>query len=149
MFLFRVIYTSPIKALSNQKYRDLKRKFDSVGLLTGDLQINPNASCLIITTEILQSMLYCASEILRDLEFVIFDEVHYINNDEVNKNSKYYSFILYLYYMLLYIIFILYIFIYYVYIILYKYYNLYLIFIIMIYLIILCYVSVVMFGKKV
>lgn len=78
----KVIYTSPIKALSNQKYRDLKRKFDSVGLLTGDLQINSNASCLIITTEILQSMLYCASEVLRDLEFVIFDEVHYINNDE-------------------------------------------------------------------
>lgn len=78
----KVIYTSPIKALSNQKYRDLKRKFGNVGLLTGDLQINSSASCLIITTEILQSMLYCASEVLRDLEFVIFDEVHYINNDE-------------------------------------------------------------------
>lgn len=83
---FRVIYTSPIKALSNQKYRDFKRKFDSVGLLTGDLQINSNASCLIMTTEILQAMLYCASEILRDLEFVIFDEVHYINNDDVSKS---------------------------------------------------------------
>lgn len=82
---FRVIYTSPIKALSNQKYREFKQKFESVGLLTGDLQINSNASCLIITTEILQSMLYCASDVLRDLEFVIFDEVHYINNDEVSK----------------------------------------------------------------
>ncbi|CAK9813928.1 Helicase SKI2W [Anthophora quadrimaculata] len=78
----RVIYTSPIKALSNQKYRDFKNKFESVGLLTGDLQINPKASCLIMTIEILQSMLYCASEVLRDLEFVIFDEVHYINDDE-------------------------------------------------------------------
>ncbi|XP_011639222.1 helicase SKI2W [Pogonomyrmex barbatus] len=78
----RVIYTSPIKALSNQKYRDFKRKFESVGLLTGDLQINQTASCLIMTTEILQSMLYCASDILRDLEFVIFDEVHYINNED-------------------------------------------------------------------
>ncbi|XP_078035689.1 superkiller complex helicase subunit twister [Augochlora pura] len=78
----RVIYTSPIKALSNQKYREFKRKFDSVGLLTGELQINSNASCLIMTTEILQAMLYCASEVLRDLEFVIFDEVHYINNDD-------------------------------------------------------------------
>ena len=58
-----------------------------MGLLTGDLQINSNASCLIITTEILQSMLYCASEVLRDLEFVIFDEVHYINNDEVNNKN--------------------------------------------------------------
>lgn len=78
-----MIYTSPIKALSNQKYRDFKRKFESVGLLTGDLQINQTASCLIMTTEILQSMLYCASDVLRDLEFVIFDEVHYINNEDV------------------------------------------------------------------
>ncbi|KOC59736.1 Helicase SKI2W [Habropoda laboriosa] len=78
----RVIYTSPTKALSNQKYRDFTKKFESVGLLTGDLQINQKASCLIMTIEILQSMLYCASEVLRDLEFVIFDEVHYINDDE-------------------------------------------------------------------
>lgn len=85
---FRVIYTSPIKALSNQKYREFKRKFESVGLLTGDLQINQTASCLIMTTEILQSMLYCASDVLRDLEFVIFDEVHYINNEDV-RNINY------------------------------------------------------------
>ncbi|KAK2583646.1 hypothetical protein KPH14_009581 [Odynerus spinipes] len=78
----RVIYTSPIKALSNQKYRDFKNKFESVGLITGDIRINQNASCLIMTTEILQSMLYGASEVLRDLEFVIFDEVHYINNED-------------------------------------------------------------------
>ncbi|XP_066597704.1 superkiller complex protein 2 [Prorops nasuta] len=78
----RVIYTSPIKALSNQKYRDFRKKFESVGLLTGDLQINQTAACLIMTTEILQSMLYCASDVLRDLEFVIFDEVHYINNED-------------------------------------------------------------------
>lgn len=82
-----MIYTSPIKALSNQKYRDFKKKFESVGLLTGDLQINQNASCLIMTTEILQSMLYCASEVLRDLEFVIFDEVHYINNEDVSDGN--------------------------------------------------------------
>lgn len=61
-------------------------KFDSVGLITGDMQINQTASCLIMTTEILQSMLYYASEVLRDLEFVIFDEVHYINNEEVNNS---------------------------------------------------------------
>jgi len=76
----RSIYTSPIKALSNQKYRDLKTKFTDVGLLTGDIQINPKASCLIMTTEILQSMLYNGSDVIRDLEWVIFDEVHYINN---------------------------------------------------------------------
>ncbi|XP_012275603.1 helicase SKI2W [Orussus abietinus] len=78
----RAIYTSPIKALSNQKYRDFKDKFESVGLITGDLQINQTASCLIMTTEILQSMLYHSSEVLRDLEYVIFDEVHYINNQD-------------------------------------------------------------------
>uniref|UniRef100_A0A6A7FXB5 Helicase SKI2W-like n=1 Tax=Hirondellea gigas TaxID=1518452 RepID=A0A6A7FXB5_9CRUS len=78
----RAIYTSPIKALSNQKYRDLKIKFGDVGLLTGDIQINPKAACLIMTTEILQSMLYNGSDVIRDLEWVIFDEVHYINNAE-------------------------------------------------------------------
>lgn len=83
-YYLRVIYTSPIKALSNQKYRDFKKKFESVGLITGDIQINESASCLIMTTEILQSMIYGASEVLRDLEFVIFDEVHYINNEDVS-----------------------------------------------------------------
>ena len=78
----RAVYTSPIKALSNQKYRDLKIKFSDVGLLTGDIQINPKASCLIMTTEILQSMLYNGSDIIRDLEWVIFDEVHYINDTD-------------------------------------------------------------------
>ncbi|EDV94990.1 helicase SKI2W [Drosophila grimshawi] len=80
--LTRTIYTSPIKALSNQKYRDFRKTFKDVGLLTGDLQIEPTASCLIMTTEILRSMLFCGSDITRDLEYVIFDEVHYINNPE-------------------------------------------------------------------
>lgn len=48
----RVIYTSPIKALSNQKYRDLQEEFGDVGLMTGDMTINPNAACLIMTTGI-------------------------------------------------------------------------------------------------
>lgn len=51
---FRVVYTSPIKALSNQKFRDFKNTFENVGLLTGDVQINPEAACLIMTTEILR-----------------------------------------------------------------------------------------------
>lgn len=50
----RVIYTSPIKALSNQKYRDLQEEFGDVGLMTGDMTINPNAACLIMTTGINQ-----------------------------------------------------------------------------------------------
>ncbi|WOO80266.1 Putative ATP-dependent RNA helicasec [Vanrija pseudolonga] len=80
----KAIYTSPIKALSNQKFRDFKQVFDpsSVGILTGDVQINPEGSCLIMTTEILRSMLYKGADLIRDVEFVIFDEVHYVNDAE-------------------------------------------------------------------
>jgi len=55
-----------------------------VGLVTGDVQINPSASVLIMTTEILRSMLYNGSDVIRDLEWVVFDEIHYLNNEEVN-----------------------------------------------------------------
>ncbi|CAF3353063.1 unnamed protein product [Rotaria sp. Silwood1] len=75
-------YTSPIKALSNQKYCDFKKRFNDVGLLTGDVQINHEASCLIMTTEILRSMLYNRSNTLKSLEWVIMDEIHYLNDTE-------------------------------------------------------------------
>ena len=78
----RVIYTSPIKALSNQKYRDLAEEFKDVGLMTGDVTINPNASCLVMTTEILRSMLYRGSEVIREVAWCIFDEVHYMRDQE-------------------------------------------------------------------
>ncbi|EUC37914.1 hypothetical protein COCCADRAFT_84482 [Bipolaris zeicola 26-R-13] len=78
----KAIYTSPIKALSNQKFRDFRQTFDDVGILTGDVQIRPEASCLIMTTEILRSMLYRGADLIRDVEFVIFDEVHYVNDLE-------------------------------------------------------------------
>lgn len=78
----KAIYTSPIKALSNQKFRDFRQTFDDVGILTGDVQIKPEASCLIMTTEILRSMLYRGADLIRDVEFVIFDEVHYVNDQE-------------------------------------------------------------------
>ncbi|KAF2500286.1 antiviral helicase [Lophium mytilinum] len=78
----KAIYTSPIKALSNQKFRDFRLIFDDVGILTGDIQIRPEASCLIMTTEILRSMLYRGADLIRDVEFVIFDEVHYVNDLE-------------------------------------------------------------------
>ncbi|XP_020086203.1 DExH-box ATP-dependent RNA helicase DExH11 isoform X3 [Ananas comosus] len=77
----RAVYTAPIKTISNQKYRDFCGKFD-VGLLTGDVSIRPEASCLIMTTEILRSMLYRGADIIRDIEWVIFDEVHYVNDVE-------------------------------------------------------------------
>ena len=54
----RVIYTTPIKALSNQKYRELFEEFQDVGLMTGDVTINPNASCLIMTTEVCLLMMF-------------------------------------------------------------------------------------------
>ena len=74
----RAIYTSPIKALSNQKYRDLRDRFgeENVGIITGDTSVNPTASCLVMTTEILRSMLYRGHDTVRDLEYVVFDEVH-------------------------------------------------------------------------
>lgn len=81
----RCIYTSPIKALSNQKFRDFCQKFgaENVGLVTGDMQINvDDSTCLIMTTEILRSMLYRGADLIRDIEWVVFDEVHYVNDSE-------------------------------------------------------------------
>ncbi|EXC12829.1 Superkiller viralicidic activity 2-like 2 [Morus notabilis] len=63
----RVIYTSPLKALSNQKYRELSEEFQDVGLMTGDVTLSPNASCLVMTTEILRGMLYRGSEVLKEV----------------------------------------------------------------------------------
>ena len=66
---FRAIYTSPIKALSNQKFRDFKGTFPEVGLLTGDVQIKPESACLIMTTEILR---YYTDLIFLNLCFPLF-----------------------------------------------------------------------------
>eukprot|EP00915_Cephaloidophora_sp_WS-2016_P003631 GHVH01004892.1.p1 GENE.GHVH01004892.1~~GHVH01004892.1.p1 ORF type:complete len:1022 (+),score=189.18 GHVH01004892.1:26-3091(+) len=79
-----VIYTSPIKALSNQKFRDLQEQFgeENVGLLTGDVSLNINARLMVMTTEILRSMLYRGSELTRQVKWVVFDEVHYMNDRE-------------------------------------------------------------------
>uniref|UniRef100_A0A9I9CI44 RNA helicase n=1 Tax=Cucumis melo TaxID=3656 RepID=A0A9I9CI44_CUCME len=78
----RVIYTSPLKALSNQKYRELSQEFKDVGLMTGDVTLSPNASCLVMTTEILRGMLYRGSEVLKEVAWVIFDEIHYMRDRE-------------------------------------------------------------------
>lgn len=103
----RMLYTSPLKALSNQvqtlvsaddlhkrfsyqffspqvckrvscadqKYRELQEQFHDVGLLTGDSSINPGASCLVVTTEVLRCMLYGMDDIVREIDCVVFDEV--------------------------------------------------------------------------
>lgn len=78
----RVIYTTPIKALSNQKYREFEDKFKDVGLITGDVTNNPSASCLIMTTEILRQMLFRGNEIMREVGWVVFDEIHYMRDKE-------------------------------------------------------------------
>ncbi|KAF7698530.1 ATP-dependent RNA helicase mtr4 [Cucumispora dikerogammari] len=107
---YKVIYTSPIKALSNQKFRDLSEKFnqpkvlntendvesnitddtdinteeitENIGLCTGDVTLNPTATCIVMTTEILRNLLYRGSDLIRDVKYVIFDEVHYLKDKE-------------------------------------------------------------------
>ncbi len=76
----KCFYTTPIKALSNQKYRDLVERHgeDAVGLLTGDVTINGEAPIVVMTTEVLRNMLYAGSTTLRDLAYVVMDEVHYL-----------------------------------------------------------------------
>lgn len=76
----KVIYTSPIKALSNQKYNDFKPY--NPGIITGDVSLNAESDVLIMTTEVLRNFLYSRNSIIHNVEFVIFDEVHYINNKE-------------------------------------------------------------------
>ncbi|MFN2524548.1 MAG: DEAD/DEAH box helicase [Mycobacteriales bacterium] len=76
----KCFYTTPIKALSNQKYNDLVERYgnDNVGLLTGDNAINGNADVVVMTTEVLRNMLYAGSDALRGLSHVVMDEVHYL-----------------------------------------------------------------------
>ena len=76
----KCFYTTPIKALSNQKFQDLSAMFgeSNVGLLTGDTSINSEAPIVIMTTEVLRNMIYSASSTLTDLRYVVMDEVHYL-----------------------------------------------------------------------
>lgn len=76
----KAFYTTPIKALSNQKYHDLVDQYgtDKVGLLTGDTSINSEADIVVMTTEVLRNMLYEHSVTLEALRYVILDEVHYL-----------------------------------------------------------------------
>jgi superfamily II RNA helicase len=87
----RVFYTTPIKSLSNQKFKDLKKQFGSVGIMTGDIKFCPDAKVVIMTTEILRNLLFKKDSTTKeigltaeiscaDLDAVIFDECHYIND---------------------------------------------------------------------
>jgi superfamily II RNA helicase len=78
-----VIYTAPIKALSNQKYREFQLLFPGlVGIITGDVNINPNAPLLIMTTEIFRNRILENSESMSQYSWIIFDEIHYLDNHE-------------------------------------------------------------------
>ncbi|MCW2777648.1 MAG: putative nuclear exosomal helicase [Frankiales bacterium] len=76
----KCFYTTPIKALSNQKHKDLVERYgaDQVGLLTGDNSVNGDAPVVVMTTEVLRNMLYAGSDALRGLSHVVMDEVHYL-----------------------------------------------------------------------
>ena len=76
----KCFYTTPIKALSNQKYTDLVNRYgpEKVGLLTGDNSVNGEAPIVVMTTEVLRNMLYAGSPTLAGLAYVVMDEVHYL-----------------------------------------------------------------------
>ncbi|GAA2437899.1 DEAD/DEAH box helicase [Streptomyces macrosporus] len=78
----KCFYTTPIKALSNQKYNDLVKRYgvERVGLLTGDNSINSDAPVVVMTTEVLRNMLYAGSQALSGLGYVVMDEVHYLSD---------------------------------------------------------------------
>src|SRR5574344_1530468 len=85
----RIFYTTPLKALSNQKFSDFANKFgnNNVGLLTGDTSINRGAQILVMTTEVFRNMLYgtnfgSVTENLKDVKYVVLDEVHYMNDEQ-------------------------------------------------------------------
>ncbi|MCU0651026.1 MAG: DEAD/DEAH box helicase [Candidatus Omnitrophica bacterium] len=78
-----VIYTAPIKALSNQKFRDFQNQFsESIGILTGDVSLNPQAPVLIMTTEIFRNKILDEPKSLNKYNWIIYDEIHYIDNPE-------------------------------------------------------------------
>lgn len=79
----RVMYTTPIKALSNQKFRDLRARYgDAVGLLTGDVTVNPHAPILVMTTEVVRNMLIQAPWEMDTVDAIIFDEIHFLADPE-------------------------------------------------------------------
>ena len=81
----RAIYTSPIKALSNQKFRDFKNDGLRVGLMTGDLTLDPDAPLVIMTTEIFRNAVFEDPARFADTDFAIFDEVHFV--DDVDRGT--------------------------------------------------------------
>ena len=79
----RVLYTAPIKALSNQKFRDFTALYgDRIGIKTGDVTINPDAQVILMTTEIFRNTIFESPDAFRDVRYVVFDEIHYLDDIE-------------------------------------------------------------------
>ncbi len=79
----RALYTAPIKALSNQKFRDFKALYgDRIGIKTGDVTINPDAQVILMTTEIFRNTIFESPGAFRDVRYVVFDEIHYLDDIE-------------------------------------------------------------------
>lgn len=80
----KVIYTAPIKALSNQKYKEFSEEYgkEAVGLLTGDVSINPQGDVVIMTTEVYRNMALTKDAMIDTVSYVVFDEIHFINDIE-------------------------------------------------------------------
>ncbi len=80
----KIVYTAPIKALSNQKFKDFSKQFghDRVGIMTGDVVVNPTAPLLIMTTEIFRNQVITNDEELKQVSYVIFDEIHWLNDED-------------------------------------------------------------------
>jgi len=79
----KIIYTAPIKALSNQKYREFQKSFpEMVGIITGDVSVNPNASILIMTTEIFKNRILEDGNSFKNYSWIIFDEIHYLDDTD-------------------------------------------------------------------
>jgi superfamily II RNA helicase len=79
----RVLYTAPIKALSNQKFRDFTLLYgDRIGIKTGDVTLNPDAQVILMTTEIFRNTIFESPEAFHDVRYVVFDEIHYLDDIE-------------------------------------------------------------------
>lgn len=80
----RIVYTAPIKALSNQKFKDYKNLFgvEKVGIMTGDVVLNPEAPLLIMTTEVFRNQVITNDPTLEQISHIIFDEIHWLNDEE-------------------------------------------------------------------
>jgi len=76
----RAIYTAPVKSLANQKFSDLQKLFDNVGIITGDVSTNPNADVIVMTAEVLRNHVYSRSSLLMDVEHIVLDEAHYLGD---------------------------------------------------------------------